>query len=187
MTKWFDWAHSNETRWKDRNWARKLQMHVSIRLCVWNEDGERKRVINNCKLIRKYKWNWKKYLYTDRKGDGIRYGLIFGSFGRRTTWLYHFFHQIETDTSLRFIFHQWEIVEHIKMAKVGSIAVPVLISQPFPFICIRMSSSDVLRLQMFQLAVNVVSITHGDSDNNTIAEAAAAAAVVSRVALMMVF
>lgn len=46
------------------------------------------------------------------------------------------------------------------MAHVGAVRVPVLVYQPFPLGGVCVSCADVLRLQMLQLAVDVVAVSH---------------------------
>ena len=51
----------------------------------------------------------------------------------------------------------------IVMSHVRSVRVPMLVGQPFKFCRITLTSSDVLGLQVLQLAVDVVSLAHFQS------------------------
>lgn len=46
------------------------------------------------------------------------------------------------------------------MTHVGAIRVTVLVHQPFPFGSVSMPCSDVLGLEMLQLTVDIVSVSH---------------------------
>ena len=90
--------------------------------------------------------------------------LILWSFWRGSTRLQHPLHKIKPDSSFTFVFCDGKEVEHICVAHIGGIAVSMLVRQPLPFVRIGVSSSNVFRLQMFQLTVNVVSVAHVRSE-----------------------
>jgi len=46
------------------------------------------------------------------------------------------------------------------MSKIRGRTVSMLIGKPFPLACISMPSTNIFRLKMFKLAVNVVSVPH---------------------------
>lgn len=52
------------------------------------------------------------------------------------------------------------------MSHVGAVRVSVLVHQPFPLAGVGVSRADVLRLEMLQLTVDVVSVRHDRSEES---------------------
>lgn len=87
--------------------------------------------------------------------------LIFWALWWRPTRLQHLLHNVETNSSSRFILCNCQVIKHVKVAKVWGKRVSVLISQPFPFSGVCMPCANVFGLKMLQLTVNIVPVTHG--------------------------
>lgn len=88
---------------------------------------------------------------------------IFWLAGRRSAWTKHFVHQVELHSSLRLVLGDRKQTKHVEMRLKRCVTVPMLIDQPLVLGGIRVTGTDVLRLQMLKLAVNVVAFGHCDS------------------------
>ena len=86
--------------------------------------------------------------------------LVLWAFGWRPAWLQHLLHNIEADTGARFIFHNSQMIKHVKMSQVRGKCVSVLVGQPLPLCSVCMTRANVLGLEMLQLAVNIIAVTH---------------------------
>lgn len=84
-----------------------------------------------------------------------------------TTWLQHLLHQIKSDPCFCFILTNGKKVQQIKMPHIWSKRVPMLIYKPFKFCCICVTCSNILWLEMFQLTMDIVPITHTWEETNT--------------------
>ena len=104
-----------------------------------------------CRVSMNTKYDWqnnKVYLSV--------FSLLWGS----ATGLQHFLHKIESNTSFGLVFSNRNVVEEIEMTDVWCISIALLIWKPFISRRISVPGSDVFRLQVLQLRVNIVSITH---------------------------
>ena len=52
------------------------------------------------------------------------------------------------------------------MTQVGSIGVSMLVGQPLPFVGVSVTCTNVLGLQVLQLAVNVVAVPHAECNTH---------------------
>lgn len=86
--------------------------------------------------------------------------LVLNLFWRWTGWLQHALHNSEPNAGLRLIFGDGEKAELVVVAEIAGQRVPVLVRQPFIFCGVRMSSTNIFTLQMFQLTVDVVPVAH---------------------------
>ena len=108
------------------------------------------------------KTSWKNKIH-----GSLQCGLgIIGFVCRRSTWLKHLLHQVEADARFALVLSHGEVVEQVKMSHVGAVRVSVLVHQPFPLAGVGVSRADVLRLEMLQLTVDVVSVRHDRSEES---------------------
>lgn len=87
---------------------------------------------------------------------------IIGLVSGRPTGLQHLLHQVEAHAGLALVLGDGEVVEQVKVAHVGAVGVPVLVHQPFPFSGVSVARADVLGLQVLQLTVDVVAVSHSE-------------------------
>ncbi|KAL3250433.1 hypothetical protein MRX96_055500 [Rhipicephalus microplus] len=85
---------------------------------------------------------------------------VLGLLGRRPARLQHLLHDVEPHPRLRLVLDDREVVEHVEVAQVRSVAVTVLVHEPLVAGRVGVSRADVLGLQVFQLTVDVVAVTH---------------------------
>jgi len=81
---------------------------------------------------------------------------------RRATGLQHLLQVVEAQARLALVLGDGQVVEEVCVAQVGGVGVAVLVGQPFPFGCVGVACADVLGLEMLQLRVDIVAITHCD-------------------------
>jgi len=85
---------------------------------------------------------------------------IVGFVRGRPTRLQHLLHQVEADPRLALVLRDGEVVEQVKVSHVGAVGVSVLVHQPLPLAGVGVARSNVLGLEMLQLAVDVISVGH---------------------------
>lgn len=91
--------------------------------------------------------------------------LIFRLLGRWSTRLQHLLHEIESDSRLSLILSDREEVQQVVMAHVRAAGITMLIYEPLELRCVGVSCANILRLQMFQLTMDVVAFAHFLEDN----------------------
>lgn len=95
-----------------------------------------------------------------QSSDSTRVSVLLRLVGRRSARLQHLLHQVEADSSFALILRNGEVVEKVEVAHVGAIGVAVLVDQPLPLGGIGVARTDVLGLQVLQLAVDGVAVSH---------------------------
>lgn len=93
---------------------------------------------------------------SDKTGVSVLLRLV----GWRSARLQHLLHQVEANSGFAFILRNREVVEKVEVAHVGAVGVAVLVYQPLPLGGIGVARADVLGLQVLQLAVDGVAVSH---------------------------
>jgi len=75
-------------------------------------------------------------------------GLDLGFLRRRTTRTEHLLGQIEANSGFALVLGNREVVQHIKVAQVRGVGVPMLIGDPLPLSGIGVPRADVFGLKM---------------------------------------
>jgi len=74
--------------------------------------------------------------------------LDLGFFRRWPARTEHLLGQVESNSRFALVFGDGEVVEHVKVAQIGGVGVPVLIGHPLPLCSIGVPRTDVFGLKM---------------------------------------
>ena len=86
--------------------------------------------------------------------------LILWLLWRWAARLQHLLHKIKSHACLCLVLSNSEEVEEIVMSHVRAAGVTMLVHEPLELCCVGVACTDVLRLQMLQLTVDVITFPH---------------------------
>lgn len=105
--------------------------------------------------------NKKNQIYFQVKSLFIQTHLILGLLRRRSARLQHLLHDVEPDAGLGLVLRHGKVAQHVVVAEVRRLRIPVLVREPLELGRVGVPRADVLTLQMLELAVDVVAVAHG--------------------------